>query len=186
MKPISKSWQYLPQHRRVPKGKIVIWFDDGYLSTYKVAFPVLRELKMKGVVAVITDRVGKTVEGKKYMNVDQLKTLVRYGWVMASHSVHHDYGDKQFKDLDRNRTDWEARISRKWIVHHLNVVPYIFVVPHNYITHRQAKILKRYYSFARTFMMGVPCGHVVFHDIKVSKAKFKDFLLEKIKESRIK
>src|SRR5437879_3481834 len=43
----------------LPRKPVVISFDDGYLDTYRLAFPVLRELGMKAVVFVVA---GKNVK----------------------------------------------------------------------------------------------------------------------------
>lgn len=60
-------------------------FDDGYLSTFTRAFPILKEYHLPATVFVITDKIG--ADG--YMNLEQLKDLVVAGWEIGSHTVTH-------------------------------------------------------------------------------------------------
>lgn len=48
---------YLEGKRPLPEKPIMITFDDGYRSNYIHAYPVLKELRMKATVYLITSRV---------------------------------------------------------------------------------------------------------------------------------
>lgn len=48
---------YVEQTSALPKKPILITFDDGYISNYTEAFPVLKELDMKASVYVIASRI---------------------------------------------------------------------------------------------------------------------------------
>ena len=50
---------YVYQGKQLPEKSIVITFDDGYESNYTYAYPILKELGMKGVISVIGVSVGK-------------------------------------------------------------------------------------------------------------------------------
>lgn len=47
---------YCDGQLELPRKPIILTFDDGYLDTYEVAFPILNEFGMKGVVFVLGDR----------------------------------------------------------------------------------------------------------------------------------
>lgn len=70
----------------LPLKPVIITFDDGYRSIYEIAFPVLDQYKLKGVVYVITGYVGAPT----YMNADQLSELFANGWEIGSHTVSHE------------------------------------------------------------------------------------------------
>lgn len=70
----------------LPLKPVIITFDDGYRSIYEIAFPVLNQYKLKGVVYVITGYVGAPT----YMNTDQLSELFANGWEIGSHTVSHE------------------------------------------------------------------------------------------------
>ncbi|QPC48445.1 polysaccharide deacetylase family protein [Mangrovibacillus cuniculi] len=48
---------HLKEHKPLPKNPILITFDDGYISNYTEAYPVLKELNMKATVYVIASRI---------------------------------------------------------------------------------------------------------------------------------
>ncbi len=74
-------------------GYITLWFDDGLLSTYEVAYPILEEKNWKGVLAVIADQ---KIANKKFipdgdpiMSWEQVEELRDAGWEISSHSMTH-------------------------------------------------------------------------------------------------
>src|SRR5690606_30612784 len=48
---------YLEQKAALPEKPILITFDDGYLSNYTEAFPILKELNMKASIYVVASRI---------------------------------------------------------------------------------------------------------------------------------
>lgn len=46
--------------RSVPKRPVVLTFDDGYLSTYQIAWPLLRRHGAVANIFLVADRIGKT------------------------------------------------------------------------------------------------------------------------------
>jgi peptidoglycan/xylan/chitin deacetylase (PgdA/CDA1 family) len=52
--------KYVEEGVSLPDKPIVITFDDGYLSNYEYAYPILKELEMKATISVIGISVGKT------------------------------------------------------------------------------------------------------------------------------
>ncbi|MEA2076768.1 MAG: polysaccharide deacetylase family protein [Candidatus Marinimicrobia bacterium] len=75
----------------------VLTFDDAYESVYENAFPLLKELDFSATVFVLTNYIGKDntwdfTPGNIYsrhMDADQLKTLHKEGWEVASHGENH-------------------------------------------------------------------------------------------------
>lgn len=51
---------YVEQGAPLPQKPVWITFDDGYLSNYTIAFPILRELGLRATVFAIGVSVGKT------------------------------------------------------------------------------------------------------------------------------
>jgi hypothetical protein len=64
----------------VPRGAITITFDDGWLTTYTQAWPVLQEFNLVGNVGVYTEAVGWS----GYMSESQLQELYDAGWTTSS------------------------------------------------------------------------------------------------------
>ncbi len=64
----------------------VITFDDGELNNRTVAFPILKELGLKGFFFIIVKRVGRL----GYMDWPHLKELIDAGMTVGSHGLTHE------------------------------------------------------------------------------------------------
>lgn len=56
--PIARLPAYLEGREPIPNKAVVITIDDGYRSTYEVAYPVLRKYQLQATVFLYTDFVG--------------------------------------------------------------------------------------------------------------------------------
>lgn len=100
--PISLLVQAIQSGAPLPERPVVITFDDGDITVYTTAFPIMREFGFVGVNYLVANRL--EVEG--YMNAAQLQELSAAGWEVGSHSMTH--ADlRASPDLDR-----EIRQSR--------------------------------------------------------------------------
>lgn len=68
------------------EGAVTFMFDDGELSTYSVAYPILKSKSIPGVVAVVSSFVGST----GFIKRTQLLEMQRNGWEIVSHSISHN------------------------------------------------------------------------------------------------
>ena len=85
----------------LPPRPVVITFDDGDISVYETAFPIMQKYGLKGVVYIVGNYMG--TEG--YMSAEQIKELIATGWEVGSHSRSH-----------RDLTKLEPAIQRVEIV----------------------------------------------------------------------
>jgi peptidoglycan/xylan/chitin deacetylase (PgdA/CDA1 family) len=69
----------------LPPRPVIITFDDGDISVYERAFPILQKYGLTGVVYI----VGNYMDTDGYMSADQIKELVAAGWEVGSHSRSH-------------------------------------------------------------------------------------------------
>jgi peptidoglycan/xylan/chitin deacetylase (PgdA/CDA1 family) len=157
----------------------IIWFDDGLLSVYENAFPIMKKYGLIGIVAVIPSKVGsfQKIENKNFlcMNIQQLKELIKNGWEIASHSfTHHQpsINGMEFYDLNLEQTKFEFAKSKEWIKKNLGITPTKFVVPRHFLRREQMEIGRNYYKFIRSFPLGFPQGHVIYHNV-ASQEKFE-------------
>lgn len=72
-------------------------FDDGHVSTYTHAFPLMREAGLVGHLAVITDLVGQS---GRY-TWEQIHEMVAAGWEVESHTCTHHLSDLSLDALHR-------------------------------------------------------------------------------------
>ena len=96
----------------VPAQPVVVSFDDGYRSHSTVAAPVLRELGWPGVLNLEIGNVGS--DG---ISLGRLRGLVRDGWKIHSHTVHHP----DLTALGPAELRGELTRSRAWVRRRLGV-----------------------------------------------------------------
>lgn len=82
----NKDFQVLIDDlRKIPKpkkGKVMFQFDDGHISTYEKAYPVLKEKGWPGGVAVIPD----SVNSNNRITDQMMREMGNSGWDMMGHA----------------------------------------------------------------------------------------------------
>ena len=81
----------------LPRRPVIITFDDAYLETYTLVFPLLRELGMKAVIFVVADPCIRTSTWdqehpgavSELMSDMQILEMHAAGFEIGSHSLHH-------------------------------------------------------------------------------------------------
>ena len=76
-------------------------FDNGHLSTYTHAFPLLRKAGLVGHIAAITDLVGKP---GRY-SWEQIHEMAAAGWEVESHTRSHNLSDVRPENLQREAVE---------------------------------------------------------------------------------
>ena len=69
----------------LPPRPIIITFDDGDISVYTTAFPIMQKYGLTGVTYIVGNYMG--TDG--YMDAGQIKELAAAGWEVGSHSRSH-------------------------------------------------------------------------------------------------
>lgn len=133
--PLGMLLDALQGQGSLPSRSVVITFDDGWLSQYEHALPVLEQMHFPATFFVITLQVGR---GSMYMGVDDLKELQRVGMTIASHSRTHPnltkVSDAQLRE--------EVLGSRKDLQKMLGVTPDLFAYPYGSWNRRVAAAVK--------------------------------------------
>lgn len=62
-----------------------ITFDDGDITNYKYAYPILKEIGLKGYFFIIFSKIGTP----GYMNWEQIRELRDMGMIIGSHGIKH-------------------------------------------------------------------------------------------------
>jgi len=154
---------FLAGKRALPKRAVVITMDDGYASTYKYAFPLLKQHGFPATVFVYTDFIG----AKDALTWAQMREMVASGLVdIQAHSKTHanlayrlpGESDERY----RERMDVEARVPRDMLERMLPVKVDTFAYPFGDASDALIERLrKREYRMAVTVNSG---GNAFFAD----------------------
>ena len=87
--PLERVVEALRNRDDLPDRTAVITFDDGYLSVYEDAWPVLRELDFPFTVFITAGLVSSN--SSLYAAWQQLREMGEHGATLANHSVTHPY-----------------------------------------------------------------------------------------------
>lgn len=95
--PLSRVLAYVRDGEAAPERSFAITFDDGFLSTYRVARPVLSRYGMTATVFLVSNLVGKQAEWMRsepsdvqlLMTADQVQRLRDEGYEFGSHGCTH-------------------------------------------------------------------------------------------------
>ncbi|MDD4688126.1 MAG: polysaccharide deacetylase family protein [Eubacteriales bacterium] len=78
---------------KLPEKPIIIAFDDGYLSNYTKAYPILLKYRMKATIFIVASTVGKQYPEVNYAHFtwDQARTMINSGLIeIGSHTYYHN------------------------------------------------------------------------------------------------
>lgn len=105
----------------LPAKPIVVSFDDGYLSIFRSAFPILRALGWPGVVNL---KVGNT-RHPTGLPPRLVRHLIRGGWEIDAHTITHP----DLTSVRAARLRHEVAGSRAWIRRTFRVPADFFCYP---------------------------------------------------------
>lgn len=68
-----------------PRDDVEYTFDDGNVSDYEIAFPVLAEHSRQAIFFVVTDRIDQP----DYLSRTQIREMAEHGMIIGSHGQKH-------------------------------------------------------------------------------------------------
>ena len=82
------------------KKKVLLTIDDGFLSFYKNAWPILKQKKIPFIIFINTETVGS----RGYMSWSQIEEISKFSFVhIGNHSHSHGYlVDKSDEEIERD------------------------------------------------------------------------------------
>ena len=137
---------YLPR-----KGVLTIAFDDAYSDTCRYALDYLDKLGINSTIAVSPSLIAKKLEKRSVITKNRLKTLLKHGHEVASHTLTHQNLLK-LSLKDKGKAFSEIIDSKKDLKGKLNYTPYSFVFPYinNNETKALRKLVEKHYKSSRT------------------------------------
>jgi len=105
---LGQVWDYWKRGIALPHKPVVLSFDDGYLSDYTKALPVLESLHWPGVLNLVLHNLGPGGLSRHMVGA-----LIGAGWEVDSHTINHlDLTTLDAASLRHELVDSRRRIRR--------------------------------------------------------------------------
>lgn len=128
---LSDYYSYITGNIELPENPIVITFDDGYLSNYEIAFPILQKYNVPASIFIVTSTVGHTPEmgtvSYPHFTWEQAKEMQDSGLVEINS---HTHSHKNIATLTTAELQKEIRFSKYLIEKNLEKYCYTFAYPY--------------------------------------------------------
>lgn len=102
--------EYVETGKELPEKPICITFDDGYLSNYEIAYPILKKYDMKATIFVIGSTIGCLTNYKDtnypitpHFTLEQAKEMIESGIVSIQSHTYDMHQWKPYEDTDKPR-----------------------------------------------------------------------------------
>ena len=100
---LSTLYEFTRFKKALPPKSVVITIDDGYLSGYTIAAPILKKYGFRATFFIYTDFVGAS---KNAVTWEQLRELKSQGFEIGSHTLSHvDLNHKMPNETDEDYSD---------------------------------------------------------------------------------
>jgi peptidoglycan/xylan/chitin deacetylase (PgdA/CDA1 family) len=107
---LQQAWDGWKRGGPLPKKPVVLSFDDGYLSHYTNAKPVLRKLGWPGVLYLEIKSIGPGG-----LTEHQIRSLMNAGWEIDSHTLTHpDLTTLDDAALERELVDSRRKLQERF------------------------------------------------------------------------
>ncbi len=117
----------------LPKKPIIIAFDDGYLSNYTKAYPILKKYNMKATIFIVASTVGVQYPEVNYSHFTwaQAREMRESGLIeIGSHTYSHD----NMSLLNYDKVNLDLRLSKYLIDTNLNYNCTLLAFPYGLCT----------------------------------------------------
>ena len=142
---IEQFFDFLNFKTQIPEKSVVITIDDGWLSAYDIAYPIIKKYGYPVTLFVYTDLIGRT---KKTMTWDLVKEMADNGIDMQCHTkTHRDLTlllkNEPFKEYIE-AIDQEIVESTRVLKEKLNIDTKFIAYPYGKTNHLVIALLKKH------------------------------------------
>jgi peptidoglycan/xylan/chitin deacetylase (PgdA/CDA1 family) len=100
-------------HKSLPAKSIMLTFDDGFMSVYRYAFPVLKQHRMMATIFVTPDPASENFRKNAPLDLpltrEQMCEMSDHGIAIESHGMTHRY----LTDMEPAAVRWELEESKR-------------------------------------------------------------------------
>lgn len=143
----------------LPQRAVMLTFDDGYESNYKLALPVLQEFNVRAVISLIVNHIDHQDSG--WLTWDMCREMAETGLVeFGSHTYEFHAGEGIKRQKGENQEEYEARIfpdiekSISMIQSEVGNDVLFFAYPHGTTDKWAVEFLKEHFSVSVTTRHG--------------------------------
>jgi peptidoglycan/xylan/chitin deacetylase (PgdA/CDA1 family) len=127
---VADYYDSVQRGAELPENPIIVTFDDGYLSNYEIAFPILKRLNIPATIFIVTSTVGaKAGDGTvstSHFTWEQAKKMQESG-IIDIHS--HSHTHRNMTQISPAQLQEELRLSRYLIERNLGKNCFVFSYP---------------------------------------------------------
>lgn len=140
---VADYYEYVQGRKELAENPIIITFDDGYLSNYEIAFPILKRLNIPATIFVVTSTVGATPKNGQvstpHFTWTQAREMQQSGIIdIQSHSHTH----KNMTQISPAQLQEELRLSRYLIERNVGKNCFVFSYPFGGYNETTAKLAR--------------------------------------------
>ncbi|MBX0294859.1 polysaccharide deacetylase family protein [Haloarcula nitratireducens] len=141
--PITAYLDELRTTERTEGGRVVLTFDDGGITQYTRALPVLESYDFPALTAVNPGRADED----DYLGEDEMREMRDEGWEIGSHTFDHE----RLTDLSDEEAREQVRDAKEWLLDRgFEVGSSMFVYPWSSNSPRIRDIVSEYHYLAFT------------------------------------
>ena len=120
-------YEYRTNGTPLPENPIIITFDDGYYSNYKIAYPILKNMGMKGTIFTVTfsSYIPKTFVFNHFTWAEAREMAESQVIDIESHSANH----LVHTNLSYDQCVFESRKSYFDIYKNIGIKPFCYAYP---------------------------------------------------------
>ncbi|MDY6824166.1 MAG: polysaccharide deacetylase family protein [Thermodesulfobacteriota bacterium] len=121
-------------NHNINNKSIIITFDDGHISNYEYAFPILKKFNFQATFFLVADFIGR----ENYLTVEHIREMASASMHFESHSLTHSY----LIAMEKKAIAFEITQSKKAIENITGIRPRHFCIPYGFYNKTLLQFIK--------------------------------------------
>jgi peptidoglycan/xylan/chitin deacetylase (PgdA/CDA1 family) len=178
---LDQLLDFLDYQEQIPEKSVAITFDDGWISVYDMAFPILKEYGFPATIFIYTDFIG----GGKAMSWKQIKALSEAGFdIQCKTKTHRNLAALKKKESLKeylNSLEMEISYPKKLIKKKLNKECKCLAYPYGLTNNLVIAMLKKH-GYRAAFTVDKESNPFFIDKYKIGRsAIYGEYDIEKFK-----
>ncbi len=146
--PLNLNKDIIEINQKSEEGILSLGFDDGYLSQYTIAYPLMKKYSLNGTLYIMAN-LTNSFYARELMSFENAREMQDAGWEIGSHSLEH----KSLIKLSSEELNDDLFLSKQ-ILEGKGLQIHSIAFPYGRYNSEVIAKTKKYYSSARTFFWG--------------------------------